>query len=331
MELLAVGYNADALWAYEALETWLAERGVAFKRCNPQSEAEVIQQAQSADIFLAFKYPITRKIMRALPQLRVVMSSSIGFDHIDVEAATELGIVVTNAPTHNVNDVAELTLALVLATGRKVVQHVDAVRRGAWRPVLQPINRVQGKTLGLIGFGKIAKATAWRANGIGMKVVAFSRSASSDDLAEYQVTPLSMSDLLAQSDFVSLHIVSNAATRHTLRREHFQQMKSSAYLINTGRGELVHEGDLLDALSNGEIAGAGLDVMIDEPPPTDHPLRNMNNVLITGHSAASTVEAAQDWVAEWKDILTQVFSGQMPTTCVNPKVTPRLPLSEMQL
>lgn len=324
--LIAANYNEGTMWAYDRLRHWLEERQVAFTLAKCASDAEVIARAQDANIFLAYKYPITRAIIQALPDLRLLMSSGSGYDHIDVTAATEHGVVVTNAPLHNVEDVAEHTLALILACARKLPRIERAARRGEWRPNVQPVHRLQGKTAGLIGFGNIARALTWRLRGIGMRVLVYSRSASAEAIIAAGAQPAELDTLLGESDFVSLHLISIESTRRILGEREFALMKPTAFVINTSRGDLIDELALIDALQTGRIAGAGLDVLAQEPPSPENPLLTIENVLISGHSAASTVEATDGWVQEWLTTLGDFLDGYMPTTVVNRGVQPRAPL-----
>lgn len=326
LQLVAINYNAGTMWAYDRLRNWLEERDVAFILANCANDSEVIAHAQNADIFLAYKYPITRNLIQALPNLKLLMSSGTGYDHIDVAAASDHGVIVTNAPLHNVEDVAEHSVALILACARKLIHIERAVLRGEWRPNVQPVQRLRGKIVGLVGFGNIAKALNWRLQGLGLRVLVYSRSASEAAIHASGAQPTDFETLLTEADFVSLHLISTTATRLTLRKEHFALMKPTAFVINTSRGDLIDEPALIDALQTGEIAGAGLDVLMQEPPDPQNPLLRMDQVIISGHSAASTLEATQDWVQEWLTTLGDYLEGYLPSTIVNTSVQPRSPL-----
>lgn len=324
--LLAANFNPDALWVYEALERWLAERDVGFDKAGYASDGELIDRARTADILLAYKYRVNRDVIAALPGLKLIMASGSGYDHIDVDAATEHGVIVANAARHNVEDVAEHTLALLLACARKLPLLQAQVRSGQWRPPVQPVYRLRGKTLGLIGFGNIARAVAWRALGLGLRVTACSRSVPEAAIQAQNVEPLTQDALLRDADFVSLHLISTVSTRGVLGAPELRSMKPTAYLINTSRGDLVDEAALIRALREGWIAGAGLDVLAQEPSDPTHPLLAMDNVLVTGHSAASTVEAPHDWLNEWFETLGDFLTGTWPAGVVNPGVVPKVTL-----
>lgn len=324
--LIAANYNEGTMWAYDRLRHWLEKRHITLTLAKCTSDAEVIARAQDADIFLAYKYPITRAIIQALPNLRLLMSSGSGYDHIDVAAATDHGIVVTNAPLHNVEDVAEHTLALILACARRLPRIERAVQRSEWRPNVQPVYRLQGKTAGLVGFGNIARALTWRLRGIGMRVLVYSRSAPAEDIIAGGARPVDLETLLGESDVVSLHLISTKSTRRILGERQLALMKPTTFVINTSRGDLIDEPALIEVLQTGKIAGAGLDVLAQEPPDPQNPLLKMENVLISGHSAASTVEATDGWVQEWLTTLGDFLDGYIPSTVVNHDVKARAPL-----
>ncbi len=325
-ELFAANYDPGVLWAYEDLEKWLAARDIGFTLAQCQSEDEVIARAKDAEVYIAWKFPVTRRVIENLPRLRLLMASGSGFDHIDVGAATEHGIVVTNAATHNVEDVADHTIALIVAVTRKLLPLDKAVREGKWRPPLQPIHRFRAQTLGLVGFGRIGQAVAERAKALGFTVIAHGLYGSDERMIARGVEPVSLDELLRRADVVSLHCQLNDKTRNLIGASELGLMKPDAFLVNTGRGALVDEGALIRALEEGKIAGAGLDVLTKEPPAPDNPLLKMGNVVHTGHSAASTVEAPLAWQAEWRDILTDYADGWLPQNVVNPEVKPKAAL-----
>jgi len=322
--VFASNYERDVMWAYDILRQHLAERRItlALEQCT--SEQEVITRATNASIYLAYRFPVTRAVLDHLPRLRLIISSGSGYDHIDVHAATERGVMVCNAATYNVEDVAEHTLMLLLACARKLRALEAAVRAGAWplAPRAQPRYRFAGKTLGLIGFGKIARAVAWRAHALTMHVLVCDPYVSAHDIRADHGDPVTRDELLARSDFVSLHLRLNDITRHLIGARELAKMKPTAYLLNTSRGGLVDERALTDALQRGQIAGAGLDVLEHEPPALDHPLLQMDHVIITGHTAGSTVESIHALVDEWLRIIDSYRAGGPPINLVNPQVAP---------
>lgn len=320
--VLAANYEADVLWAYDILRRGLTERTISLALEQCASEDDVIARGAGASIYLAYRFPVTRRALEHLPRLRLIISSGSGYDHIDVPAATDRGIFVCNAATYNVEDVAEHTLMLLLASARTLRALEAAVRAGTWplAPRGQPRHRFIGKTVGLIGFGKIARAVAWRARGLGMSVLACDPYVAPDDILAGHAEPVTLDGLLTRSDFVSLHLRLNDATRHLMGTREFARMKPSAYFINTSRGGLVDERAMVEALRQGQIAGAGLDVLDPEPPPADHPLLHMDNVIVTGHTAGSTVESIHALVDEWLRIIDSYRAGGRPINLVNPQV-----------
>jgi len=246
-----------------------------------------------------------------------------------VDAATERGICVTNVPDYCLEEVSDHTMALLLACARKLLPQDKAVREGKWdtleRPRIRydiwpPMFRVRGQTLGLIGFGNVARALVPKAQGFGLRVIACSPHVGDDVVAGLGVEPVDLDRLLRESDYVSVHTALNAGTTHILGLEQFRQMKRTAYLINTARGGLIDEGALYTALSEGYIAAAGLDVMELEPPPSDNPLFKLDNVVFTAHSAhysdASALELRRRPVEE----VVRALRGELPYNLVNPEV-----------
>ena len=328
VKLAAINYNKAVMWVYEGLEKWLAERDVELVLAECKTEEEAIAAAATAEMFIAYKFQVTRRVLSALPNLKLLISSSIGYDHIDVQAATDCGIVVTNPATHCVEDVVEINLGLVLALARKLCILAKASRQGKWRPDIQPIHRFCNLTVGIAGFGKIGRAFAWRVKALGFRVLACSKSVPPEEIEKQGIEPVGFEEMLRRSDFVSLHLALNDRTRHSLGEDQLKLMKPTAYIINTSRGGLIDEPALIKALQEGWIAGAGLDVLETEPPDRKNPLLNMDNVIMTAHSAANTVEAPQAWVSEWKQIIEEYLSGLWPINVLNPEVKPKAKLKE---
>ncbi len=319
-QVFAANYERDVMWAYDLLRQELAARDIALALAECQTEKEVIAHALGAEIYLAYRLPVTRQVLQQLPRLGLVISSGSGYDHIDVAAASELGIPVCNAATYNVEDVAEHALLLILACARKLRLLEAQVRAGVWplAPRAQPRHRFRDKMLGLIGFGNIGRALAWRARGIGIRVLVCDPYLPAEDIRAAGCERADSETLLACSDYVSLHLHLNENTRHYMGERQFAQMKPGAYFINTSRGGLVDERALIAALERGHLAGAGLDVLEKEPPDPDNPLLDMDNVIVTGHTAGSTVESIRALVNEWLSIIDSYRSGERLVNLVNP-------------
>ena len=329
LEMFAANYNDSVMWVYNDLSEWLTERGVSLNLANCATEEEVMDRAREADIYLAYRFPVTRQVIEALPQLRLLMSSGSGYDHIDVQAATDNGVVVTSTATYNVEDVAEFAILLMLACARRL-WHLERAVRGEEPQeghLVQPAHRLHGQSLGVIGFGNIGRAVAWRARGLGLRVLAYDPYVPEETMRELDVEPIDLAELLRRADFVSPHLRLNDETRHLISHGELAGMKHTAYLINTSRGGVVDEAALIKALQEGRIAGAGLDVLESEPPEPGHPLLAMDNVMVTGHAAGSTEEGIQNWLGEWKTILSDLLKGSWPINVVNPQVVPRVPLT----
>ncbi|MEW6074342.1 MAG: phosphoglycerate dehydrogenase [Planctomycetota bacterium] len=236
---------------------------------------------------------ITRRVIEAAPRLRVVGRAGIGVDNIDCEAATERGVVVMNTPRGNATTTAELAIALLLALARHIPRADRMVRGGFWKKKPFVGTEITGKTLGVVGLGRIGRIVAERGRGLGMKVIAhdpyLDLAVAGPPVAAVEMTGLD--DLLARADFVTLHVPLTDATRHLISWERLQNVKRGARLINAARGGIVDEEALLDALADGRLAGVALDVLAQEPPPPDHPFLRRDDVILTPHLGASSEEA----------------------------------------
>lgn len=304
----------------------LAEAGISLKEGFCESADDVISRATDADVlWLSWKPNIDRVILEKLPNVRLVIRWGIGFEQIDLEAATDLGIAVANAPTYGTDDVAEHALALLLALERRIVAFDGDMRNGGWStPEAGSIRRIQGRTLGLLGVGRIGAAFARRAQGIGMNVIGYDAYRSAEDFAAIGVDPVSLDELAAQSDYVSLHVPHTPDTNAMIDADFLGRMKPTAYLINTSRGKVVNEGDLIAALEAGTIAGAGLDVFWTEPLPVDSPLRSLPNVILTPHYAGYSGDSWADLREEMCRTTIDFLTTGWAETIVNPAVRDRL-------
>ena len=258
---------------------------------EPGRAAEVLERADGLIVRSATK--VTRELLAGAPKLRVVGRAGVGVDNIDLEAATERGIPVLNAPEGNTVSAAELTMALILAMARRVVSADRSVRGNAWKaPGLGGVE-VRAKTLGLIGAGRIGGEVARRARAFGMVAVAYDPYLSDSHGKELGLTRCSFDDVLEQADFVTLHVPLTPSTTSMIGAEQFRRMKPTAYLVNAARGGVVDEAALATALTSGELAGAALDVFSEEPLPDASPLREAPNLILTPHLGASTTEAQE--------------------------------------
>ncbi|AGC67349.1 glycerate dehydrogenase HprA [Thermoclostridium stercorarium subsp. stercorarium DSM 8532] len=257
---------------------------------------KTIERAEGADIVLTNKTPLMEREISQLPRLKYIGVLATGYNVVDVEAAKKRNIVVTNVPAYGTKSVAQMTFALLLELTQHVQRHSDAVFNGEWTNSRDfcfwkyPLIELDGKTMGIIGFGNIGQAVADIAVAFGMNVLGYSRRRT-DQSHRKNFRWAELDELLAESDVVSLHCPLTPETKGIVNIETLRKMKKSAFLINTGRGPLVVEEDLAYALNNDIIAGAGLDVLSVEPPKADNPLFRAKNCVITPHIAWATKEA----------------------------------------
>ncbi|MBV8538170.1 MAG: C-terminal binding protein [Alphaproteobacteria bacterium] len=286
-----------------------------------KTPAEFLAEAADCDALLnTYAGPITATDMAKMPKCRIIARYGIGVDTIDLDAATAAGIIVTNNPTYCIAEVAEHTMALLLSAARKIAFYDRMVRGGRWEvPPGKPIGRLAGSTLGLVGFGNIAREVAARAAAFGMQVL-FADPYVQDGQFNVPGKKSELAELLKQADFVSLHPPLMPATRKMMNDAAFAQMKPNAILINCGRGPLVDTDALVRALDAKKIAGAALDTTDPEPLPDPHPLRGRDNVIINPHvawySEQSMVKLQEGAPGEVK----RVLSGQWPVNVVNKAV-----------
>jgi glyoxylate reductase len=266
--------------------------------------------------------PIDTAVLNAGKRLRIVATMAVGYDNIDVAAATKRGILVTNTPGVLTETTADLTFALLLAAARRIVEGDHLTRTGGWRswhPSFLLGRDVHGATLGIVGLGQIGLAVARRARGFGMRILYHSRTRRPQAEAELGLEFVPLDRLLAQSDFVTLHVLLSTQTRHLIGERQLALMKPTVILVNAARGQVIDQRALYDALKQRRIAAAALDVAAVEPIPPDDPLLTLDNVIITPHIGSASV-ATRGRMAEMavESILT-VFRGGMPTHCLNPE------------
>ena len=287
------------------------------------SEDEFVAAASDADALYAKGRRITKKMIDGLGRCKIISLGSVGVDTVDVAAATEMGIPVTNCPDTFIEEVADHAMTLMLATHRRLIVQDQLVRDGRWsegRPMLSQIPRLRGMTLGLIAFGHVARAVAERAKPFGLNVIAYDPFIEEIVMVERGVEPVSLAELLARADIISMHSPATESANRMIREEHFRQMKKTAIYISTGRGPTTDETALIKALDDGMIAGAGLDVLEQEPPGGNNPLLRMNNVILTAHVASATARFDPARRRRVGLELSLALSGKWPMSCVNPAV-----------
>jgi D-3-phosphoglycerate dehydrogenase len=296
--------------------------------------AEFIEGVRDADaIMTSWGVRIDRQIIGALDRCVVIGVGSVGVDMVDVEAATAAGIVVTNVPDVFIEEVADHAMMLLLDVARMTPVMASLAAGGRWlegRPLLAARPRLLGQTLGLYGFGNVARSTARRARAFGLRLIAHDPYISELEMTEAGVEPVGFHELLERSDFVSIHTPHNAETEQAFDAATLSRMKPTAILINTARGSIVDEQALVKALREGTIAGAGLDVLQQEPPEADHPLLSMANVVVTPHVASATTRMRPETRRRVGREVALVLRGRWPLSCVNPSVLPRVNLERWQ-
>ncbi|MYC93474.1 MAG: C-terminal binding protein [Caldilineaceae bacterium SB0661_bin_32] len=286
--------------------------------------AEIIALAPQADAILTCWKDVPPEALDIAPNCKVVSRYGIGLDNIPIGRATELGMLVTNVPDFCLEEVSDHVMALLLATARQLLPLARNPDRSGWtRETPRPIPRVRGQTLGLIGFGNIARALVPKALGFGLRVIAYTpRLRQSDAPAGVEVTN-DLAALLSASDYVSIHCPLTEETAHIIDEAALAQMKSSALLINTSRGGVIDEEALIRALQDGRIGGAALDVTDPEPPSADNPLLALENVIVTPHAAFYSVAATAELARKAAANVVTVLQGGVPQTLVNAEVLDR--------
>ena len=285
-------------------------------------EAAMVAAVADADAI----YPVGKlgaRVIAAMQRCRVIALGSIGVDYVDMAAATAAGIPVTNVPDTFVEEVADHAMTLLLGGFRRLAEHDRMVREGRWRDGrahLYQFPRLWGQTLGFVGFGHVARAVALRARAFGVRMLAYDPYVEELAMLPLGVEPAGLHDLLAASDFVSMHAPGTPETGHMIGEAEFRRMKPTALFINTGRGATVDEPALVTALQQGWIAGAALDVLEVEPPRQDNPLLQMRNVTLTAHVASASARFDPARKRRVGQELALVLSGRWPMSCVNPSV-----------
>ncbi len=327
----------------------ISTKGIALLQQRPEFEVVVLPKrlpepellpvvADAVALLVRSETKVTRKVIESAPKLRVVGRAGVGIDNVDVEAATQHGVVVMNTPGGNTVTTAELSFAMLLALARKVPQAHTSMASGKWDRKLFQGTELLGKTLGILGMGRIGSEVAKRALVFGMRVIAYDPY-----LTEERARALgaefadSVDDVYRVADFITVHMPVTAETKHMLNAAAFTKMKPGVRLVNCARGEIISENDLLAALESGKVAGAALDVFAVEPLPADHPYRKQPNVILTPHLGASTQEAQEKCGIEVAEVVTAyLLTGEVRNAVNLPyldaktyeQVKPYLPLGE---
>jgi D-3-phosphoglycerate dehydrogenase / 2-oxoglutarate reductase len=299
----------------------LEPAGIVLESVDMNEPGVFERVAGTADAVLHSRGVLDDARIALLTRCRIISHYGTGVDRVDVAAATSRGIWVTNGPRYAVDEVSSHAIGLLLAVARKIVADDHAVRRGEFhiKPI-RPVHRITGRTLGLLGFGNIARATGRKGRGLGLNVIAHDPYVDAGIFEREGVQALELAAVLSQSDYVSVHLPLTAETRNVLDRGAFSAMKPGAIVINTSRGAVIDEAALVDALASGHLAGAGLDVFAEEPPPVHHPLLQLPNVVVTGHIGFYSEESIEHMQRDAAEQVVQALSGRVPEFLVNRQV-----------
>ena len=303
-------------------ERMLRRLGVEIVEGKGHDEEDIVAVSRDAQVILCGGAPkITIGVLRRLPNLKAVVRYGIGVDTVATPECTRRGIYVANVPDYCIEEVATHALALILNWARKLPLAEASVRGGQWdvKP-LRPLQSAKDLVLGLLGFGRIAQALCGMARAIGFRVWTHDPYLNKSLIQKQGAEPVTLHRLFRGADFISLHLPLTTETRHIIDRQSLAAMKPTAYLINTARGELIDEMGLQQALREGRIAGAALDVLEQEPPRTDHPLRSMNNVILTPHCAWYTESSQKELRTKACAEVLRVLRGQIPKNLINREV-----------
>jgi D-3-phosphoglycerate dehydrogenase len=321
-------YVADPV---EGLRPYAAERRVAAAAGADFLISDEGPSMRDAEVILVSSMPVTASVLQSLARCQVIVQYGTGFDNIDVEAATARGIVVANAPTYCMTEVADHAAALILAFCRRIPWLESVRRERTWEAAgaaLWGLRRLSRLTLGVIGLGHIGQQLVRRMAPFGVRILGYDRNLSADTIAARGAIPAAFDTVLRESDVVSLHVPLTQATYHLIDDAALRRMKPTAVLVNTSRGAVVDETALILALQENRLYGAALDVLEREPPDPDNLLLRMDagRVILTPHVAASSEESVPDLQREVAAAVEAVLAGRWPRSTVNPSVVPRIPL-----
>ena len=302
--------------------------GASVKKFNCINESDVIEAARDAHVILCDASPITRNVISALSQLVGVVEYGIGYDNIDVNAATEHGVIVCNLPDFMTSEVADHTVALILALARKLHRISPSTRAGEWSwREYRPINTLEGRTVGIIGFGNIGRQVAERMRSFKTHIIAYDPYVPREVMEKAEVGPTSLGDLLKASDIITIHVPLTKETKQLIGEKELGSMKDSVLLVNTSRGSVIDQEALTASIRCGKIEAAGLDVLTKEPPNRTDPILALDNVIITPHigwySEQSALRLQEHAALEAERILT----GKLPKHPINPHVLSKIRLS----
>jgi D-3-phosphoglycerate dehydrogenase len=306
----------------------VAEAGGELVMIEVTSQEQAIAAMRDADVVInAGGVRFSADVFAQLRHCRAVIQSSVGYDRIDVPAATARGIMVANLPDYCIEEVSDHAVALLLASARRLFQMQRTIREGRWggpgartQERIGPVRRLSEGTLGIVGFGNIGRLVARKTRGIFARLITADPYVKPETATQHGATLLPLDEVLRQADYVTLHVLLTDETRHLINAERLALMKPTAYLVNTCRGPVVDEAALLAVLQAGKLAGAGLDVFEQEPIGADHPLANLDNVIVTPHQAVYSLTAMANWRIFPIEDAARVLRGERPRGLVNREI-----------
>jgi phosphoglycerate dehydrogenase-like enzyme len=307
MKVLAASYNPDVQHVYDEIREVLASNGDELRLVECDSSGDLRREIGDTEVLIAWKVGVDSAVLDSARKLRLIMASGSGYDHIDVKAAETRSIQVTNSGVYNAVDVAQHTVALVLACARKLPNLVASHKAEPWPLAIRlpAVHRFEQTRVSIIGYGSIGSIVARMLGAIGFEVAAFDPFVDSEVIMRDGIIPVTFDEAMVRADVVSLHLRLNDETRNILNGETLRLLPIGAAVVNTSRGGLVDKSALIAALVDGRLSCAGIDVLPEEPPTHDDPILSAPNLFLTGHSAGVTTEAEQ----EWKDALLSVLDA----------------------
>ncbi len=299
----------DCSWGSIDIEKKYLPKEAQVIGCQCKTEQDLLEVCRDADAVLAEYAPFTRDVLKEMKSCKIISNTAIGVDNIDIKAAAEYNIAVANVPDYCINEVADHTMALLLASNRNIVQYDKSVRGKIWDINYVPsMKRLSGQVLGLVGFGKIAQMVALRAMSFGISVITYKQNQNEDFVNSLNVRLVGIEELLKESDIISSHLPLTEKTEGFFDKQKFSMMKKNPIFINTSRGKVVNETDLVEALKKGIVRAAALDVLVDEPPCFDSEIFNMENVIITPHAGFYSETALEEVRRRSAQNITNFFS-----------------------
>ncbi|HVC34816.1 MAG TPA: C-terminal binding protein [Chloroflexota bacterium] len=309
------------------------EAGGELRMVDGKDPAATLAALRDAQIIInAGGVQFTAELIAQLPACQAVIQNSVGYDRIDVKAATARDVMVANLPDYCIEEVSDHAVTLVLASARRLPRQEKVVREGRWgkagerpaREIIGPVNRLSECTLGIVGFGNIGRLVARKTRGIFARLIAADPYVKPETAAQHGVALLPLDDVLREADYVTLHVLLTEETRHLIDAARLALMKPTAFLVNTCRGPIVDEAALIAALRAGKLAGAGLDVFEREPIGADHPLAAFDNVILTPHLAVYSETAMEHWRTDPFEDAARILKGYYPRGLINRELKGRL-------